>query len=190
MAPTAGKRGNIFNQFFLFRGATSFLFGCAVLEWAMSDQGFLGLSFFLFTFIDGLLALVFSFRAKNRGNWIFRADGVTSLVIAGLTFIGPVVFGALIVHTGSILLPYLIIGRFLITGMFQILAIRFLKEPEWNRVVAVMGIVAVVFGAILTYFLPEMQFFTAMVGVCSLLIGFFLIVIKFVFPRKTAHAPA
>jgi uncharacterized membrane protein HdeD (DUF308 family) len=187
MAPSAG---NVFKQFLTFRGAASLFFGCAVLVWTLSDENSLALCFLFYSFVDGLLALIFSFLIKDRGQWIFRAEGVASLLVALFTLLGPVTFAGILAYTGSVLLPYFIIGRLLIIGIFQVLGIGFLKDARWRRAAALNGIISVAIGILLICLLPGMKPFTVALGVGSVLMGFCLIVMTFIFRSETGQGPA
>ena len=184
MVPTTGKSGNVFNWFLPSRGAASLLFGCAVLGWAISDQSSLAICFFFYAFTDGLLALIFSFFRKDRGSWIFTAEGGASICASILTLLGPVAFSGIIAHTGSIFLPYFIIARFMVTGMLEVLALGFLGEAG-RRTIALTGVVAVAFGGLLAFLLPGMQLFTSVLGGYSVFIGFCLIAMRFIFRAET-----
>jgi uncharacterized membrane protein HdeD (DUF308 family) len=190
MTEPAPRNSNTFKLFLTLRGVVSLLFGFAVLVWAISDQGSLAMSFFLYSLIDGLLSLTFSFVIKERGSWIFRAEGVVSLLVAALTLVGPVAFGGIVSHTGSILLPYFIIARFIITGMFQILSIGFLNKASRRGTIVLSGIFAVALGAILIYLHPKMQVFTVVLGVYGVLLGFGLVVLSFMPPSGNGRPRA
>jgi uncharacterized membrane protein HdeD (DUF308 family) len=179
MAEPAPKNSKVFKLFLTLRGVVSLLFGFAVLVWAISDQGSLATSFCLYALIDGLLSLIFSFVIKDRGNWIFRAEGVVSLLAAALTLVGPVLLSGIVSHTGSIFLPYFIIARFIIAGMFQILSIGFLEKAGWRLAIVLSGVTAVALGALLIYLQPKMQVFTVVLGAYGVLLGFGLVVVRF-----------
>lgn len=179
MAETAVRNRIILKLFLALRGAASLLFGCAILVWAISDQGSLALSFCVYSFIDGLIALVFSFVLKDRGSWIFRAEGVVSLLAAAFTLAGPVAWSGVVSHTGSVFLPYFIIARYIVTGLFQILSIGFLRKPGWRPAIVPTGITGVILGILLIYLQPNMKSFTIVLGVFGILIGFGLVVLRF-----------
>jgi len=189
MAETALRNRVILKLFLALRGAASLLFGCAVLVWAISDQGSLALSFCIYSFIDGLIALVFSFVLKDRGSWIFRAEGVVSLLAAVFTLAGPVAWSGVVSHTGSIFLPYFIIARYIVTGMFQILSVGFLEKPGWRPAIVPTGIAGVILGILLICLRPNTQTFTIALGVCGILIGFGLVVLRFLV-RQGLKEPA
>lgn len=181
MNETQTENRSPYKQFLALRGIAAFLFGVSIFWWAVSDLSYLALSFLFYAFVDGLLAVIFSFVMKDRGGWIFRAEGFISILAAALTFAGPVVFSAVVTHTGSIFLPYFILARLIVTGMFQVLAIGFLEEKGWRRPVALAGITAMALGVIFIFFHENTEVFAVALAVYSILIGFYLMMLTFIF---------
>ena len=177
----ARKNGKALSLFLMLRGAVSLLFGIAVLGWGIWDQASLAMSFFLYALVDGLLALTFGFLVKERGMWVFKAEGIVSLLAAALTLLGPVAWSGIISHTGSVFLPYFIIGKFIICGLIQVLSVGFLGDAGLLRSVVSAGITAVAAGIALIYLVSRIELFTFVTGGYGALLGILLFVMIFLF---------
>ena len=161
----------------LLRGLVAIVF--ALLTWAQPGVSLaaLVLVFGIYVLADGLLG-VWSAIAKRRDNrhwWLLLLWGLVGIVVGVMTFIMPGI-------TGLVLLMY-IAAWAVITGVLQIVAaIRLRKEIEGEWVLGLSGVISVLLGAAVLWFMltaPEGGILALgwMLGLYAVLFGILMILL-------------
>jgi uncharacterized membrane protein HdeD (DUF308 family) len=126
------------------RGVAAVVFGMLAFLWPAMTLTVLVLLWGAYALVDGVLALVAAFRVRDRGKpfWALLIVGLLGIVAGVLTFFWPGM-------TALVLLAF-IAAWALVTGVFQIVAaIRLRKEIENEWLLALSGVLSVVFGALM-----------------------------------------
>ncbi|MGH7332888.1 MAG: HdeD family acid-resistance protein [Candidatus Rokuibacteriota bacterium] len=126
------------------RGVLAILFGLLVFLWPGITLFVLLLFFGAHALIDGVLALVAAFRGSTSGGrwWAMLIQGILGIATGIVTFVWP--------GLTAIVLLYFIAIWAIVIGIFEIAAaIRLRKEIEGEWLLALRGVLAVLFGVIL-----------------------------------------
>ena len=128
----------------LLRGVVAIVF--AVLTWLQpaTSLAALVLVFGIYVLADGVLGIwaAVANRRDNRHWWVLLLWGLVSVAIGVMTFIHPAI-------TGLVLLMY-IAAWAIVTGVLQIVAaIRLRKEIQGEWLMALSGVLSIVFGGLL-----------------------------------------
>lgn len=126
------------------RGVLSLLFGFAVLLSPVMSLFILVLFFGADALIDGILAVVAAFRGSPSGRrwWAMLIEGILGIATGIFTFAWP--------GLTALLLLYVIAIWAIVTGIFEIIAaLRLRKEIRGEWLLALRGVLAVLFGFIL-----------------------------------------
>jgi uncharacterized membrane protein HdeD (DUF308 family) len=126
------------------RGVLAVIFGILVFAWPALTIGILVLFFGANALIDGVLALVAAFRGSTSGGrwWGMLLQGILGIATGIITFLMPGLV--------AIVLLYLIAAWAVVIGVFEIVAaIRLRREIEGEWLLALRGVLAVIFGVIL-----------------------------------------
>jgi uncharacterized membrane protein HdeD (DUF308 family) len=126
------------------RGVLAIIFGLVVFAWPGITLGVLVLFFGANALIDGVLALVAAFRGSASGGrwWGMLLQGILGIATGIITFAWP--------GLTALVLLYLIAAWAIVIGVFEIVAaIRLRKEIQGEWLLALRGVLAIAFGAIL-----------------------------------------
>ena len=128
----------------LLRGVAAIAFGVLAFLWPGVTLLVLALFWGAWAFADGLLALIAAFRIREKGraHWPLVLIGILGIAAGVVTFVSP--------GLTAIALLMFIAAWALITGVLQIVvAIRLRREIEGEWLLALSGIVSVVFGVLM-----------------------------------------
>lgn len=126
------------------RGVAALVFGVLAFVWPALTLTALVLLFGAYALVDGVFSIVAGVMARRRAQrwWLMLVSGVAGTVLGVLTLLWP--------GTTALVLVYWIAAWSLVTGVLQLAAaIRLRKEIEGEWLLALAGIVAVVFGVVL-----------------------------------------
>ena len=155
----------------LLRGVLAVLFGLVALFLPGLTLWALVLLFGAYALVDGIFAIVSAVRAAERHMrwWPLLVEGVAGIVIGVLTFVWP--------GLTALALLYFIASWAIVTGVFEILAaIRLRREIRGEWLLALTGVLSVVFGLLLFIF-PGAGALTVvwLIGVYALVFGVVLV---------------
>jgi uncharacterized membrane protein HdeD (DUF308 family) len=124
-----------------------------------------------YALVDGVFAIVSAVRAAERHMrwWPLLVEGLAGIVLGALTFVWPGVT--------ALVLLYFIASWALVTGVFEILAaIRLRQEITGEWLLALTGVLSVVFGLLLIIF-PWAGALTVvwLIGIYALVFGLLLL---------------
>jgi uncharacterized membrane protein HdeD (DUF308 family) len=129
------------------RGIAGIIFGILAFAWPDITLTALVLLFGAYVIIDGIFAIVMAVKAAgvSRRWWWLLLEGILSVIVGILTFILP--------NITALFLLYWIAAWAIVTGGFAIgTAIRLRKEITGEWLLALTGILSVVFGILLVLF--------------------------------------
>jgi uncharacterized membrane protein HdeD (DUF308 family) len=128
------------------RGVAGVIFGVLAFIWPAITLAVLVLFWGAYALADGVLALIAAFRVRDRGKpfWALLIVGVLGVAAGLLTFFWPGV-------TALALLAF-IAAWALLMGIFQIVAaIRLRKAIQHEWLLALSGVLSVIFGALMLW---------------------------------------
>jgi uncharacterized membrane protein HdeD (DUF308 family) len=128
------------------RGVAAVIFGVLAFMWPAMTLAVLVLLWGAYALVDGVLAVIAAFRVRDRGKpfWALLIVGVLGVIAGILTFVWPGI-------TTLVLLTFIAVWA-LVMGIFQIVAaIRLRKVIEGEWLMALSGIVSVIFGALMLW---------------------------------------
>ena len=126
------------------RGVLAIIFGLLVFAWPGISLWVLVLFFGANALIDGVLAIVAAVRGSASGGrwWGMLLQGILGIATGIITFLWP--------GLTALVLLYFIAAWAIVIGVFEIVAaIRLRKEIEGEWLLALRGVLAIVFGVIL-----------------------------------------
>ena len=128
----------------LWRGVLAIIFGLLVFAWPGLTLWVLVLFFGANALIDGVLAIVAAVRGSAAGGrwWGMLIQGILGIATGLITFLWP--------GLTALVLLYFIAAWAIVIGVFEIAAaIRLRKEIEGEWLLALRGVLAIMFGVIL-----------------------------------------
>ncbi len=128
----------------VLRGLFAVLFGIMALAWPGITLGALVLLYGAYALADGAFAIasVMAGRTWGRPWWSLLVEGLVGIAVGILTFIWPGIT--------ALVLLYLIAAWAFITGIFEIVAaIRLREEIRGEWLLALSGVLSILFGVIL-----------------------------------------
>lgn len=126
------------------RGVLAIIFGLLVFLWPGISLYVLILFFGANALIDGVLAIVAALRGSTSGGrwWAMLIQGILGIATGIITFVWP--------GLTALVLLYFIAFWAIVIGVFEIAAaIRLRKEIEGEWLLALRGVLAVLFGVVL-----------------------------------------
>src|SRR4051812_15047086 len=96
------------------RGVCAVMFGLLAFAWPGLTLGMLVLIFGMYTFADGVLAIVTALRAKGGHNWGLLLHGVLGILAGVAAFTYP--------YVSAVVLLYFVGGWAIATGSLQVLS--------------------------------------------------------------------
>lgn len=132
---------------FMARGIFALLFGLAALFWPEVTLTVLVLLFGVFALMDGIFAIAAAITgAEPRDRWwMLVLEGLAGVLIAAITFMWP--------QITALALLYLVGVWAILTGILEIVAaVRLRKEIEGEWLMALSGLVSLLFGLYVVVF--------------------------------------
>jgi uncharacterized membrane protein HdeD (DUF308 family) len=126
------------------RGIVAVVFGLAALAWPGITLTILVILLGAYLLVDGVFALIAAFkdRREHRQWWVVLLEAAASIAAGALTLAWP--------GLTELALLYLVAAWAVITGIFEIVAaIRLREEIKGEWLLALSGILSVLFGLIL-----------------------------------------
>lgn len=158
----------------LLRGIAAVLFGLAALFWPGVTLLVLVIFFGAYVLVDGIFALVACIRGSGGSRrWLLLAEGVLGVLAGLITFFWPGIT--------ALALLYVIAFWAIFTGILKVvMAISLRREIENEWLMALSGVLSVLFGLILVV-LPGVGLLSLvwLVGIYALVFGIALIVLSF-----------
>ena len=128
----------------VLRGIVAIVFGIMAFAWPGLTLTALVLVWGVYALVDGVFALIAAFRMGGKPMWALAIIGVLGIAAGVVTFLWPQM-------TALVLLAF-IAGWALATGIFQIAAaIRFRKWISNEWMLALSGLLSIVFGAVMLW---------------------------------------
>jgi uncharacterized membrane protein HdeD (DUF308 family) len=168
------------------RGVVALIFGIVALLWPGITLLALVLLFAAYAFVDGIFAIASGLRrrADNRGrDWLQVVGGIFGVLIGVVTVAYPGIT--------TIVLLYFIGAWAIVTGAFEVAAAYRLRHELRNDwLLAIDGIVSIVFGALIL-FQPAVGALAVvwLIGLYAIISGILLLVLAFRL-RSRARAEA
>lgn len=128
----------------LLRGLVALLFGILTFIWPGISLTALVLLFGAYALVDGLFTVIAALRAPEgyKRWWVLLLEGIFGIIAGLLAFVWPSIT--------ALVLLYLIAAWAIVTGVFEIAAaIRLRKEITGEWLLALSGVLSVVFGVLL-----------------------------------------
>jgi uncharacterized membrane protein HdeD (DUF308 family) len=129
------------------RGIFAVLFGLAALFWPGITLAALVLLFGVYALMDGIFAIAAAITGADPQSrwWMLVLEGLAGIVAAAITFMWPGIT--------AVALLYLIAAWSIVTGILEIAAaVRLRREIRGEWLMALSGIVSVLFGAYIAIF--------------------------------------
>ncbi len=155
----------------VLRGICGILFGLGAYAWPGLTLGVLVLFYGAYALVDGVFAVIAAVKGRTQGLpwWALLLEGLLGIVVGIITFVAP----------GITLVALLwVIGIWaIITGIFEIAAaVRLRKEMEGEWVLALSGVVSIIFGLI-AFFRPGAGLLAVawLIGTYAIIFGILLL---------------
>src|SRR5262245_20086789 len=156
------------------RGLVAVLFGIAAFVWPGITLWMLVALFGAYALVDGIFAVVEAFRRDGRERWwALLFEGAVGIAIGLVTFFWP--------RLTAMGLLYLIAFWAIVTGVFEVItAIRLRHEISGEWMMALIGILSIVFGFLLVAFpLAGALSLVLMIGAFVFAMGVLMIALAF-----------
>ncbi|HEY4441942.1 MAG TPA: DUF308 domain-containing protein [Candidatus Elarobacter sp.] len=172
---------------FLIRGLLAIVFGVLLLVWPAAGLFTIAILFGAYAFVDGVFALVASFRMSHEGRrWIW-------LLLEGIVGIAAGIAAALLPAAAIFALTILLGAWAIITGVLAIASAMTIRAHVANEILAILlGLLSIVFGLVV-FWLPAIGIIALLytVSFYAILAGVLLIGLAFRLRRlNRAAAPA
>lgn len=170
---------------FVLRGLAAVAFG--ILCWVVPGISLLGLvlMFGAWALVEGVLAIASAIRHESteRPWWILALQGIAGVLVGLGTFLFPGIT--------ALTLLMLIAGWTIVTGVLQIVtAIRLRKEIRGEWLLALGGLLSVIFGVLLIVF-PSAGALALLfwIGAFAVIFGALLVVLGLRMRNRLRHGP-
>jgi uncharacterized membrane protein HdeD (DUF308 family) len=159
---------------FVLRGIFAIIFGVLTFLWPGMALLTLVLLFSAYSIADGVFNIVASFRATGAGQqrwWVLLLEGIVSIIAGLVAFFMP--------GLTALALLYLIAAWAVVTGALEIAAaIRLRRQIRGEWLLALAGILSIVFGVLLFLFPgPSALAVVLWIGAYAIAFGVLLIVL-------------
>jgi uncharacterized membrane protein HdeD (DUF308 family) len=131
----------------VLRGVLAILYGLIAFVWPGLTFGILVLFFGAYVLVDGVFAIIAAFtnRAEHDRWWVLLLEGLVSIAVGIITFSRP--------GLTTLVLLYIISFWATMTGILEIIAaIRLRKEIQGEWMIALSGVISILFGMVLLFF--------------------------------------
>ena len=165
------------------RGLVAILFGIAAFVWPGITLWALVAIFGAYALIDGIFAIVEAFRRDVRREswWALLVEGIVGVAIGILAFTWPglTAFGLL----------YLIAFWAIVTGVFEVItAIRLRHEITGEWLMALVGVLSIVFGLLLIAF-PVAGALSVVLMIGAFVFAMGVVMISLAFKLRSLRTP-
>lgn len=165
------------------RGVAAVIFGVLAFAWPGATIFVLVLFFGAYALVEGILSLIAAFKLRDHGRpmWTFVVIGILGILAGVVTFLWPGIT--------ALALLALIAAWALFMGVFQIIAaIRLRKEMEHEWLLALSGVLSVIFGVFMLA-RPEAGALAVvwLIAAYSIAFGILLIVLGFRLKNRTSQ---
>jgi uncharacterized membrane protein HdeD (DUF308 family) len=153
------------------RGVVALLYGVIALVWPGLTLEILVLFFGAYALVDGVFAIIAAFTNRTGHDrwWVLLLEGLVGIAAGIITFLRP--------GLTTFVLLYVIAFWAIVTGVLEIVAaIRLRKEIQGEWMLALSGIVSLIFGVLLLLF-PATGALTVawLIGIYAILFGVMLL---------------
>ncbi len=131
----------------LIRGIAAVIFGVLAWLWPGLTWITIAILFGAYAFVDGIFAIVATFRAAETGQrwWPFLIEGIVGILIAAITFYD--------IRITLLALYFTIAAWAFLTGIFEIVAAVQLRKLIANEIWLIIGgIASIAFGVLMVLF--------------------------------------
>ena len=170
----------------VLRGLFAVLFGITAFAWPGITLGALVLLYGAYSLVDGVFAVAAALVGRPRGMpwWALLLEGLAGIAVGIMTFAWPGIT--------ALVLLYLIAAWAIVTGVFEIVAaIRLRKEIRGEWMLALSGVLSVLFGIALVVNPGAGALAVVwLIGAYAITFGILLITLGFrlrSFARQVAH---
>jgi len=172
-------------QAIALRGVIALVLGCLIIAWPGLTVGVFLLLFGVFAFVDGLFSVFDALaRARRQARWLPRMlMGLLGIGVGIVTFVWP--------NVTATILVYIIAAWAFAMGIFEIVAaIEFRREITGEWLLAVVGILSVLFGLILfANPVAGALALAALIGIYFIILGILLLILAFQLRGRAEAAP-
>jgi uncharacterized membrane protein HdeD (DUF308 family) len=155
------------------RGAAAILFGILAIVWPDITVGVLVAFFGAFALVNGIFAIVEAFQADDTDRWWHVAEGVLSILVGVVAWVWP--------DLTALSLLYFIAAWALVTGVIEIIAAIQLRKQitnEWMLIIG--GVLSVLFGILLLFRPRESAIaLVVVIGIYAIIFGAILLILAF-----------
>src|SRR5215813_10544201 len=165
------------------RGVVAVLFGIAAFLWPGLTLWMLVALFGAFALVDGIFAVVEAFRRDVRYErwWGLLFEGVVGILIGVVTFLWP--------RLTAMGLLYLIAFWAIVTGVFEVItAIRLRHEITGEWMMALVGVLSIVFGLLLIAF-PVAGALSVVLMIGAFVFAMGVVMISLAFKLRSLRTP-
>lgn len=164
------------------RGAAAVIFGVLAFAWPGKTVFVLVLFFGAYALVEGIFALIGAFKVRDQGRpmWTFVLIGLLGIAAGIVTFLWPGI-------TALALLTLIAVWAFFM-GIFQIAAaVRLRKVIDHEWLLALSGVLSVIFGAVMLARPVEgLLAIVWVIAAYSVVFGILLIVLAFRLKNRAA----
>ena len=159
----------------VLRGVVAILLGLITFVWPGITFGALVILFGAYALLDGIFAIIGAWRASRaHERWgALVLEGVAGLIAAAITILWPAIT--------ALALVFVIAAWALVTGVLEIVAaVKLRKQVSGEWLLALAGVVSIIFAAMLVIFPLEGALAIALiVGIYAVIFGVLLIALGF-----------
>lgn len=164
------------------RGAVAILYGVLALVLPQLTLEILVLFFGAYMLVDGVFAIIAAFanRAGHDTWWVLLLEGLVGVAAGIITFLWPGV--------ATLVLLYVVSFWAVVTGVLEIVAaVRLRKEIQGEWMLALSGVISVVFGVLLLFPMIGVITIAWLIGVYAILFGVMLLSLGLHLRRYSMH---